>query len=137
MPHLQEPHTSVEILRITNKCVAELKAINVETRGLITNNEEKMQKVPKEFHNQHNSQTPGGQVVSYPGDPPHALQLVVGETLRFPEFEDIMTKAQHITKSFKNTRCKQFLKVQAGLDDDARLGIQFSFNFKIDKNTIK
>jgi hypothetical protein len=42
-----------------------------------------------------------------------------------------MTKAQHITKSFKNTRYKQFLKVQAGLDDDARLGIQFSFNFKI------
>jgi hypothetical protein len=58
VPHLQEPHTSVEILCITNECVAELKAINVETRGLITDNEKKMQKVRKEFYNQHNSQIP-------------------------------------------------------------------------------
>lgn len=58
-----------------------------------------------------------------PGDPPHALQLVVGYILEHPQLAPWVTKATTVAKAFKNTKCLQFLKIAAELDDDARLGM--------------
>jgi hypothetical protein len=76
--HLDEAHTSERMLEIASECVSELATIGVETRGLITDNEEKMKKLRQDFYNKFN--TPD-HVVSCPGDPPHAIQLIIGEVL--------------------------------------------------------
>jgi hypothetical protein len=81
-----------------------------------------MLKVRRDFYNQEKEK---GNHVSCPGDPPHAVQLIIKQILDLPLFQKVVVNAQSIGKAFKNTRCKQFLKVQMGLDENSRFGILF------------
>jgi hypothetical protein len=83
-----------------------------------------MHEVRKVYYRTHNSES---KHVACPGDPPHARQLVLKDILELPRFAKIIVKAKYISKTFKNTRCKQFLKLHKDLDVDKRCG-NFSFN---------
>ncbi|MGZ4851495.1 MAG: hypothetical protein ACXV2C_08975 [Candidatus Bathyarchaeia archaeon] len=99
--HREEPHTAENILDHLDTCVTELKKLDVTVRALITDNEEKMKKVRIAFYNKYNT---GERVMFCPGDPPHALQLVINDILDFPQFKLTVKQAQSIGKKIKNTR---------------------------------
>ncbi len=93
-----------------NNVERELKQIGVEIIGLITDNEPKMVKVRGDFEEQHRLME---KHIACPGDPPHALQLVIGDVLTHKLWENICNQSNILQKGFKNTRCKQFLKVNS------------------------
>lgn len=108
--HGTEKHSSDNILQDVNKCVDELSEIDVKPAGLITDNEEKMKSVRTSFYKKHNEENliengwaPVNPVAA-PGDPPHALQLVVKDVMEHHDFAQTVKKAAHIAKKFKNTR---------------------------------
>ena len=51
-----------------------------------------------------------GNVVHIPGDPPHAVQLVLGDLLESPGFVNVCETANKIADKFKNTKLKGYLK---------------------------
>lgn len=119
VPHLTEPHTSENILTVVTQCQDELPP-GVVVRGLITDNEEKMRTLRDRFESKERAK---GNFVSCPGDPLHAIQLVICETLKLPQFEKIVSDANFVSMTFKNTRCKQFLKTAKQLGKGDRLGV--------------
>eukprot|EP01127_Copromyxa_protea_P013968 TRINITY_DN381_c0_g1_i18.p1 TRINITY_DN381_c0_g1~~TRINITY_DN381_c0_g1_i18.p1 ORF type:complete len:373 (-),score=46.18 TRINITY_DN381_c0_g1_i18:722-1840(-) len=119
--HNEEAHTSDLILEEIDGVVSSLSKIGVKVRGIISYNEQKMLSVRQQFAADATEIL--DQVVSCPGDPPHALQLVVKDIKSLPDFEKICADSNFLQNKIKNTRCKQFLKNQLGLDDDGRLGV--------------
>lgn len=72
--HLEEQHTAPNILKIIDAEVMQLTSMGIGVRGLITDNEAKMVNVRDQFRVDYSAP---GLIVSCPGDPPHALQLIV------------------------------------------------------------
>jgi nucleoside diphosphate kinase len=85
--HLEEEHSAENITLELDKDIASLATVStlvspltviqlgVKVRGLISDNEAKMKSVREQFKADHTD--PLAHIVSCPGDPPHALQLVV------------------------------------------------------------
>lgn len=63
-----------------------------------------------------------GNVVHIPGDPPHAVQLVLGDLLESPDFVNVCETANKIADKFKNTKLKGYLKEELGLVEE-RVGV--------------
>lgn len=68
-----------------------------------------------------------GNFVSCPGDPPHAIQLVIRNILNSESFKEVVSQTNIVSNAFKNTRCKQFLKVAKQLGNNERLGVCNNF----------
>lgn len=114
--YCDQPHTSNNLLQDLNEKTKELQDIGAKVIGCISDNENKMIKVREEFEKEH--------LVPCPGDPPHAIQLVIGDIIQHQSFSAVVAKANFITDKFKNTRCKQFLKIEKSLNRHSRLGIR-------------
>jgi hypothetical protein len=107
LTHGTEVHSANNILKHLAECKQELLQNGISVNGIISDNEEKMKKVRKEFYRSHASEP--NNVVSAPGDPPHALQLVIGDFLKSDDvavskYKLTTEKAQYIAGKFKNTR---------------------------------
>lgn len=95
--HGVEKHSSENILREVDSCVDQLKQQNISTVGLISDNEAKMLLLRRTFYNKYHNDN-----VATPGDPPHAIHLVVKDVLDL--YKPLVEKAQVVSKKFKNTR---------------------------------
>lgn len=105
--HGTEAHTADNILQHISAYEERLNANGVWVNGVMSDNEEKMKKVRSDFYRDHAGNP--NNVVASPGDPPHALQLVIGDFLKSEKaslckYKDASEKAQYISNKFKNTR---------------------------------
>lgn len=102
--HGTETHSSENIITHVNECEAFLKTHGIHLNGIVSDNEPKMRKVRQEFYNDRGGDP--ANVFASPGDPPHALQLVIGDILTSDVLncQSISTKAQYVASKFKNTR---------------------------------
>eukprot|EP01125_Pyxidicula_operculata_P015731 TRINITY_DN5366_c0_g1_i1.p1 TRINITY_DN5366_c0_g1~~TRINITY_DN5366_c0_g1_i1.p1 ORF type:complete len:593 (+),score=53.78 TRINITY_DN5366_c0_g1_i1:226-1779(+) len=61
-----------------------------------------------------------------PGDPAHALQLVIKDVLEDPQFASIIQKCQQITTYFKRSKMGAYLKKELDLEPYQRFGFTTS-----------
>jgi len=113
--HKTEKQSSDVLFKDLQVCTNNLKNMGVTVKGVITDNEKKMLKVRSKF-----GLMGDGVQRATPGDPAHALQLVLKDILTHPDFEVVVSQSSIVSTKFKNTRCKQFLSIQKKYD---RLGI--------------
>jgi hypothetical protein len=95
------------ILEHITVCEQQLLTNRVCVNGIISDNEEKMKKVCHKFYISRSGDP--NKVVASPGDPSHALQLVIGDFLTSDEssmykYKVAAKKAQYIAGKIKNTR---------------------------------
>lgn len=88
MPHTTEEHTAENICTIVNQCKTELEEIGAKVQGLISDNEVKMISVREKFEKQEKDRE---HFLSCPGDPPHAIQLVIGDVLSSDFFKEVFS----------------------------------------------
>jgi len=99
--------------------VEDLQAINSVAIGAINDNEEKSQKFRNLFVEEYFADDAP---VHTPGDPPHAVNLCVGDVLKHPLYTETVTQASFVADKFKNTRLKMFLKKELDIED-GRVGV--------------
>jgi hypothetical protein len=105
--HGTEVHSAANILQHITDCEQDLLQRGVRANGVMSNNKEKIKKVRSDFYNNHLNDP--NNVVASPRDPPHVLQLVIGDFLNnkkllLQEYKETAEKADYITDKIRYTR---------------------------------
>lgn len=109
-----DPQDAEHILEDLEEVKREIEGLGLRVKGVISDNESKMKNVRTAFASKY-----AGTFCA--GDPPHALQLVLGDIFEDDWVKGIVATSNFLADKFRNGKIKQYLK-RSLIMDNQRIG---------------